>query len=105
MKTTHGREEYVVSDTVAPDSPCRVPNADVVSDCGLPELPSSIHSDDKTEHDAFFVQTDGRDDPPHAARGLRGGTETTQNPAPAPAPQTCRGRPAHTSRALQPPRQ
>ena len=27
------------------------------SECGLSELPSSIHSDDKTEHDAFFVPT------------------------------------------------
>ena len=41
----------------APNSPCRVPNPDVVSECGLSELPSSIHSDDETEHDAFFVQT------------------------------------------------
>ena len=46
-----------MSDTVAPNSPCRVSNSDVVSDCGLSELPSSIHSDDDTEHDAFFVQT------------------------------------------------
>ena len=46
-----------MSDTVAPNSPCSVSNADVVSECGLSELPSSIHSDDKTEHDAFFVQT------------------------------------------------
>ena len=28
-----------------------------VSECGLCELPSSIHSDEETEHDAFFVQT------------------------------------------------
>ena len=46
-----------MSDTVAPNSPCRVPNPDVVSECGLSELPSSIHSDDETEHDTFFVQT------------------------------------------------
>ena len=57
VETTPGGDEYVVSDTVAPNSPCRVPNPDVVSECGLSELPSSIHSDDKTEHDAFFVQT------------------------------------------------
>ena len=44
-------------DTVAPNSPCHVHNPDVVSECGLSELPSSIHPDDKTEHDAFFVQT------------------------------------------------
>ena len=46
-----------MSDTVAPNSPFHVPNPDVVSECGLSELPSSIHSDDETEHDAFFVQT------------------------------------------------
>ena len=46
-----------MSDTVAPNSPCRVSNLDVVSECGLSELPSSIHSDDETEHDTFFVQT------------------------------------------------
>ena len=47
----------MVSDTVAPNSPCRLSNPDVVSECGLSELPSSIHSDDEIEHDAFFVQT------------------------------------------------
>ena len=57
IETTPGEDEYVVSDTVAPNSPCRVANPDGVSDCGLSELPSSIHSDDETEHDAFFVQT------------------------------------------------
>ena len=57
VETTLGRDEYVVSDTVAPNSPCRVCNPDVVSECGLSELPSSIHSDDQTEHDPFFVQT------------------------------------------------
>ena len=46
-----------MSDAVAPNSPCHVPNPDVVSECGLSELPSSIHSDDETEHDTFFVQT------------------------------------------------
>ena len=56
VETTPGRDEYVVSDTVAPNSPCCVPNPDVVSECGLSELPSSIHSDDETEHDALFVQ-------------------------------------------------
>ena len=56
VETTPGGDEYVVSDAVAPNSPCRVSNPDVVSECGLSELPSSIHSDDKTEHDAFFVQ-------------------------------------------------
>ena len=53
VETTPGGDEYVVSDTVAPNSPCRVSNPDVVSECGLSELPSSIHSDDETEHDAF----------------------------------------------------
>ena len=57
VETTPGGDEYVVSDTAACNSPCRVPNPDVVSECGLSELPSSIHSDDETEHDAFFVPT------------------------------------------------
>ena len=57
VETTPGGDEYVVSDTVAPNSPCRVSDPDVVSECGLSELPSSIHSDDETDHDAFFVQT------------------------------------------------
>ena len=57
VETTPGGDEYVVSETVAPHSPCHVPNPDVVSECGPSELPSSIHSDDETEHDAFFVQT------------------------------------------------
>ena len=57
VDTTPGGDEYVVSDTVAPNSPCRVSNPDVVSECGLSELPISIHSDDETEHDAFCVQT------------------------------------------------
>ena len=57
VQTTRGGDGYVVSDTVAPSSACRVPNPDVVSECGLSELPSSKHSDDETEHDAFFVQT------------------------------------------------
>ena len=47
----------MVSDAVAPNSPFHVPNPDVVSECGLSELTSTIHSDDETEHDAFFVQT------------------------------------------------
>ena len=57
VETTPGRDEYVVSDTVAHNSPCRVSNPDAVSECGQSELPSSIHSDDETERDAFFVQT------------------------------------------------
>ena len=57
VETTPWGDEYVVSDTVAPSSPCCVSNPDVVSVCGLSELPSSIHSDDETEHDVFFVQT------------------------------------------------
>ena len=47
----------MVSHAVAPNSPCHVSNPDVVLQCGLSELPSSIHSDDETEHEAFFVQT------------------------------------------------
>ena len=46
-----------MTDTNAPNSPCHVPVPDGVSECGLSELPSSIHSDDETEHHAFFVQT------------------------------------------------
>ena len=57
VETTPGGDEYVVSDPVAPNSPCRVSDPDVVSECELSELPSSGHSDDETEHDAFFVQT------------------------------------------------
>ena len=57
VETTPGEDEYVVSDTVARNPPCHVPNPDVVSESGLSKLPSSIHSDDETEHDAFSVQT------------------------------------------------
>ena len=57
IETTPGGDEYVVTNTNAPNSPCHVPVPDRVSECGLSELPSSIHSDDETEHDAFFVQT------------------------------------------------
>ena len=56
VETTPEGHKNVVSDTVAPKYPCRVSNPDVVSECGLSELPSSIHSADETEHDAFFVQ-------------------------------------------------
>ena len=57
VETTPGADEYVVFDTVAPNSPCRVSNPDGVSECGLSVLPSSIHSDEETEHDVFFVHT------------------------------------------------
>ena len=56
VETPPGRDDCVVSGTVSPSSPCHVPNPDVVSDCGLSELPRSIHSKDEIEHDAFFVQ-------------------------------------------------
>ena len=46
-----------MTDTKAPNSLCHVPVPDGVSECGISELPSSIHSDDETEHDTFFVQT------------------------------------------------
>ena len=46
-----------MTNTNAPDSPCHLPVLDGVSECGLSELPSFIHSDDETEHVAFFVQT------------------------------------------------
>ena len=57
IETIPGGDEYGMTDTNAPNSPCNVPVPDRVSECGLSELPSSIHSDDETEHDAFFVQT------------------------------------------------
>ena len=57
IETIPGGNEYVLTNTNALHSPCRVPVPDGVSECGLSKLPSSIHSDDKTEHDAFFVQT------------------------------------------------
>ena len=57
IETIPGRDEYVATNTNAPNSPCHIPVPDGVSECGLSELPSSIHSDDETEHDAFFVQT------------------------------------------------
>ena len=57
VETTLRGDKYVVYDTTAPNSPCHVPNPDVVLECGLSELPSSRHSDDKTEHDAFVVHT------------------------------------------------
>ena len=44
VETTPGRDQYLVLDAVAPKTPCHVPNPDVVSECGLSELPSSIHS-------------------------------------------------------------
>ena len=57
VETTLGGDEYDASDTTAPNSSCHVLNPDVVSECGLSELPSSIHSDDENEHDTFLVQT------------------------------------------------
>ena len=52
-----GGDKYVVTKNNTPNSPCHVPIPDGVSECGLSELPSSIHSDDETEHDALFSQT------------------------------------------------
>ena len=57
IETIPGGVEYVVTNTNAPNSPCHVPVPDGVSECGLSELPSSIDSDDETEHDAFFPGT------------------------------------------------
>ena len=57
IETIPRGDEYVVTNTNAPNSPRHVPVPDGVSECGLSELPSSVHSDDETEHDAFFVQT------------------------------------------------
>ena len=52
-----GGDEYVVTNNNAPNSPCHISIPDGVTECGLSELPSSIHSDDETEHDALFLQT------------------------------------------------
>ena len=57
IETIPGGDEYVMTNTNAPNSPCHVPVPDGVSECGPSELPSSIDSDEETEHDAFFVQT------------------------------------------------
>ena len=57
IETIPGGDEYVVKNTNAPQSPCRVAVPGGVSECGPSELSSCIHSDDETEHDAFFVQT------------------------------------------------
>ena len=46
-----------MSGAVAPNTPCHVPNPHVVSECGLSELPSSIHSDAKAAHHILFVET------------------------------------------------
>ena len=46
-----------MTSNTATNVPCHVPMSDGLSECGLSELPSSIHSHDETEHDAFFVQT------------------------------------------------
>ena len=54
IETITGGGEYVVTNTNAPNSPYHVPVPHGVSECGLSELPSSIHSDDETEHDAFL---------------------------------------------------
>ena len=47
IKTIPGGDEYVVTNTNAPNSPCHVPVPDGVSEGGLSELPSYIHSDDE----------------------------------------------------------
>ena len=57
IETIPGGDEYVLTNTNAPNSPCHVPVPDGVFECGLSELPSSIYSDDQTKHHAFFVQT------------------------------------------------
>ena len=46
VETTPGGDDYVMSDAVAPNSPCHVPSPDIVSECWLSELPSSIHTGD-----------------------------------------------------------
>ena len=57
IETIPGGDEYVVTNTNAPSSPWHVPDPEGVPECGLSELPGSIHSDDETEQDAFLVQT------------------------------------------------
>ena len=57
IEAISGGDEYAVTNNNAPNPLCHVSIADGVTECGLSELPSSIHSDDETEHDAFFVQT------------------------------------------------
>ena len=57
IQTIPGGDKYVVTNINAPNSPCHVPVPHGVFECRLSELPSSINSDDETEHDAFFVQT------------------------------------------------
>ena len=57
IETIRRGDEYIVTNSNAPTSPCHVPVPDRVSECGLFELPSSIHSDDEAEHNAFFLQT------------------------------------------------
>ena len=49
IETIPGGVEYVVTNTNACNSPCHVPVLDGVSECGLSELLSSIHSDDESE--------------------------------------------------------
>ena len=56
VESTPGGDEYVLSDAIVPNPPCHIPTPDVVSECGLSELPSSIHFEDGPEHDAFLVQ-------------------------------------------------
>ena len=42
IETIPGGDEYVVTNSNAPNSPCHVPVPDGVSECGLSELPRSI---------------------------------------------------------------
>ena len=55
--TNAGGEEYIVPDAATPNGPSNVTNLDAISECELSELPNSIHSEDKTYHDALFVQS------------------------------------------------
>ena len=57
METTPRGDEYVVSYAAALITSGHVPDPDVVSECGLSELRSSIHCDDKADHDALLFQT------------------------------------------------
>ena len=57
VETTPRGDEYVVLAAVSPNTPCHASNPDVASECGLSELPRSIHFDDETDHVVFFIQT------------------------------------------------
>ena len=56
LETTHGGDQYIPLDAVAPNIPCHVLNPDVVSEGGPSELRSTTHSDEADDN-VFLVQT------------------------------------------------